>query len=414
MRIILIFLNTILTRQQGKFFFSTFLLHIVFLFFSPVSDASSLEEKFLHQLDQEQKTKFHNYIKSQGEYNLSLNKYWTEISEKRDMRRKKRKEGLPITTDDFVFRFPPEYQGDKLPPTLVKKWDEFQEAHKTKRPPPKPLPTIETILTCSKEHYGFVPERIDEREFKRRYANEALATGLTKDQVVRVYALETSGLGTADMIAGIHPITKRGKPISTAIGYAQLLTANSTSELVRHGNVFVERLKQMAKSSDSKERAAHYERKADILNLMLSDAKSVPDEWSEHQKLGKTTKGYGIHAINIDGDIGPWLQVVKLEGLKKIAASRGKVNLSGAEIELMNLAGPVTGLEMMQSVAKDAPSSNFFERGAYARNTIVRGKSAGELLKALNDRMDINLKNEGAVVFASVFDELSIPLRAEK
>ncbi len=60
--------------------------------------------------------------------------------------------------------------------------------------------------------------------------------------MVRVYALETSGLGTADMVSGIHPIKKTGTPISTAIGYAQLLVANTTDELVKHGPKFLARL----------------------------------------------------------------------------------------------------------------------------------------------------------------------------
>ena len=91
--------------------------------------------------------------------------------------------------------------------------------------------------------------------------------------------------------------------------------------------------------------------------------------------LGRTEKGYGIHAINIDGDIGPWLQVLKLEGLKTLAEKKGRPNLNGAEIELMNLAGPATGLEMMTPAGRSAPTPNFFERGGYWRNTIVRGRA---------------------------------------
>jgi hypothetical protein len=150
-----------------------------------------------------------------------------------------------------------------------------------------------------------------------------------------------------------------------------------------------------------------YERKAQILSRMLAVAKSVPNEWSRHVALGKTAKGYGIHAINMDGDIGPWLQVLKLEGLKVLAEKKGRPRLSGAEIELMNLAGPATGLEMMTPAGRAASTPNFFERAAYGRNTIVRGKTAGELLKALDERMNTNEKNEGAVTFSQVFDEIA-------
>ena len=55
-----------------------------------------------------------------------------------------------------------------------------------------------------------------------------------------------AAIGTADMQAGIHPITKKGKPISSALGYAQLLHANTIGELVKHGDMFITRLQTHA------------------------------------------------------------------------------------------------------------------------------------------------------------------------
>ena len=77
--------------------------------------------------------------------------------------------------------------------------------------PERPLATVADFLAYAKSHYGFVPTLVTEREFKRRYAQEALAVGLTKDQVVRIYALETGGQGTYDMQSGYNPITKHGQ-----------------------------------------------------------------------------------------------------------------------------------------------------------------------------------------------------------
>jgi hypothetical protein len=122
-------------------------------------------------------------------------------------------------------------------------------------------------------------------------------------------------------------------------------------------------------------------------------------------RFAGTPPGLGIHALNLDADVGPWLQVLKLRGLKDDAANAGRESLAGAEIELMNLAGPRTGLEMMMPVAQNMPTSNFFSEGGYYRNTIVREKTAAELLKALNDRMEVNIKKPGAVEFAQIFDE---------
>lgn len=374
----------------------------------PLSGAAhaSPERDFAATLGSGERRTFETYIAARRFYNLTLDEFWSEVEEKRALRRKKRSGDQPITAKDYVKGFPPEYSGPQLPADLAKRWAKFRQ-DRAETTPPEPRPGVEDFLAHAREQFGFVPDRISEREFKRRYAREALRVGLTKDQVVRVYALETSGLGTADMVAGIHPITKKGTPISTAIGYAQLLSANSTSELVKHGPEFIARLKRMSETAPTAEARKRAARKAQILTRMLAVAKSVPNEWSRHVALGKTPKGYGIHAINIDGDIGPWLQVLKLEGLKTLAEKKGRPRLTGAEIELMNLAGPATGLEMMTPVGRAATTPNFFERGGYGRNTIVRGKTGAELLKALDDRMNDNLRNEGAIVFSQVFDEIA-------
>jgi hypothetical protein len=61
----------------------------------------------------------------------------------------------------------------------------------------------------------------------------------------------------------------------------------------------------------------------------------------------------------------------------------------------------------MTPVAQNMPTPNFFSEGGYYRNTIVRDKTAAELLKALNERMEANVAKAGAVEFAQVFDEVA-------
>ena len=46
----------------------------------------------------------------------------------------------------------------------------------------------------------------------------------------------------------------------------------------------------------------------------------------------------------------------------------------------MTLAGPRTGLDMMEKAGRDVPTSNFFSRTGYYRNTIVRERTSAELL----------------------------------
>ena len=140
---------------------------------------------------------------------------------------------------------------------------------------------------------------------------------------------------------------------------------------------------------------------------MYRTVRRLPDRWSRHQAYAKTAKGRGIHAINLDGDIGPWLQVNKLRGIRKFAERRGRTNLDSTELELMNLAGPATGLEMMTPTGRNMPTVNFFSRLGYNRNSIVRGRTAAQLLAKLGERMDYNVKRKGSREFFAVFDEVS-------
>jgi hypothetical protein len=381
----------------------------------PAKATTSAQEFSAQLASDEERTLFSAYISAQSRHAQALDTYWHNITEKRALRRKKRAADQPLTVEDYVQSFPPDYAGPKLTADLAKRWTAFTTKKAEDGPPPKPRPGLKEFLESARSQFDFVPERIPEREFKKRYAREALALGLTKEQVVRIYALETSGLGTADMVAGIHPIKRTGKPISTAIGYAQLLAANSSSELVKSGPAFIERLQRIASSSNVDfDRAARATAKIEVLRKMIVAAKAVPNTWDSHVNYARTAKGMGIHSINIDGDIGPWLQVIKIRGLKDTADRKGMNNLAGAEIELMNLAGPMTGIEMMRPAGRKVPTANFFERQAYARNTIVRGKTSEQLIQALDQRMNENITNAGAVEFNAVFDEVAAERQAQR
>ena len=346
---------------------------------------------------------YEDYRRTREAFEAKLRVYWARVDAKRDARRAKHMLAQPLSAEDYVPEQPPKYAGPELPADIAKIIAEVLPPI-----PPRPLPEVKDFLAAAKAHYGFVPTPTTELEFKRRYAREALAVGLGKDQVVRIYALETGGQGTYDMQSGVNPLTKQGRPISSALGYAQLLNGNSVSELVKHGASFQQRLLKMAAEPGlPATRAAELREKAAVVRRMLRAARSVPNEWAQHVRLGGTASGLGIHALNLDADVGPWLQVLKLKGLKEAAEAAGRGQLSGAEIELMNLAGPRTGLEMMTPLGRGMPTANFFSEGGYYRNTIVREKTAAELLAALEQRMDANLKKPGAIEFAQVFDELA-------
>ena len=56
---------------------------------------------------------------------------------------------------------------------------------------------------------------------------------------------------------------------------------------------------------------------------MIVDARKVAENWPAHVAYAKTPNGIGMHALNLDGDVGPWLQTVKLRGIVEYAAKKG-------------------------------------------------------------------------------------------
>jgi hypothetical protein len=372
-----------------------------------VADARRAAQAFAATLDQPERQRFEAWYSAQVFFDASMDAYWDKVEAKRRMRRAKRRRGQAFLHRDYVKNNPPTYTGPQISVSLLRRWRAFRDRDKPKRTVKRrELPAVKDYLAAARRHFGFRPERISELEFKRRYAAEALRLGLTKDQVVRIYALETGGYGTADMQAGVHPISRRGRPISSALGYAQLLAANSINVLAKHGPTFVQRLAAKLEAARDGGRRARLRHKLNVLKRMVRTAKSVPYRWSRHVRFSRTSRGMALHVMNIDGDIGPWMQVVKIADLKRMAAAKGRQRLSGAEIELMNLAGPATGLEMMLATGRDKSTANFFSRGAYYRNSVVRGRDSTGLLVALEERMRANIKNKGAQEFLAVFDQL--------
>ena len=108
-----------------------------------------------------------------------------------------------------------------------------------------------------------------------------------------------------------------GVPIAQAI-------EKSTGKPVILASVYntLERLEQKARHNPEQAEAIHS--KIASLRRMVTNAKTVPDVWAKQVAHARTGKGLGMHAINIDGDIGPWLQAIKIKGLKESAARNGR------------------------------------------------------------------------------------------
>jgi hypothetical protein len=342
------------------------------------------------------------YQEARAAFEEEAGAYWGSITEKRRGRNAKRREHLAIGLEDYVLTQPPVYGGPKRP---VNPEPSPPEPERRER---KYIPVVADLLKAASEHFQFAPQRpAAEVEFKRAYARAAFAAGLTREQAVRVYAFETGGNGNHDMQSGLEYARKGAHAISTAIGYNQLLTTNSVELLAEQGHEFVRALSEKAARLSGSQRTA-MDHKIAVLKRMVAVARSVPDEWAQHEKLGDTPQGWALHAMVLDIDVGPLLQTHKLLTSVIFARAKGYARaLSAAELEMMNLTGDSTGLDMVTmppALREQVPTANFFQRSGYERNPVaIRHNTVAKLLAITDSRMDSNGQLPGAKELASSF-----------
>lgn len=364
----------------------------------PLTTANAMAQAASPQAIADYRRKLKEYQEARAAFEADAGPYWASISEKRKGRNAKRRERQTITLDDYVLTHPPLYTGPKRPV------DPAPEP--VERPVHKPIPVVADLLQAAAEEFQFAPQRpTTEVEFKRAYARYALASGLTREQAVRVYSFETGGTGNYDVQAGIEHGGKRA--ISTAMGYNQLLTTNSVELMAEQGLEFVKELTAKAATLSGPPRKA-MEHKLAVLKKMVAFTRTVPDDWSAHEKLANTAQGWAVHAMVLDIDVGPLLQTHKLLTSVIFARAKGYNRpLSAAELEMMNLTGDGTGLDMVtmpQAMREQVPTSNFFQRGGYERNPVaIRHNTVAKLLAVTDERMDFNSNKPGARELAAAF-----------
>ena len=349
----------------------------------------------------EYRRKLQEYQEARDAFEQDASAYWSAIADKRRGRNAKRRDRVQISLDDYVLQQQPVYEGPKRPVNPAPE----EEGGKPPRPP-KTSPVVSDLVRAAAEQFQFTPQRpASEVEFKRAYARYARAAGLTPEQAVRVYSFETGGTGNYDVQAGIEHGGKRA--ISTAMGYNQLLTTNTVELLAEQGHEFVRDLTARVAATQGPARKA-MEHKLAVLKKMVAFTLTVPDDWSAHQRLADTPQGWACHAMVLDVDIGPMLQTHKLLTSVIFARNKGYTRpLTAAELEMMNLTGDGTGLDMVtmpQAMREQVPTSNFFQRSGYERNPVaIRHNTVAKLLAVTNERMDSNSNKPGARELAAAF-----------
>ncbi len=365
----------------------------------PAATTEAMAQVASPQAIAEYRHKLKEYLAARAAFEEEAGAYWSSISEKRRGRNAKRRDRQQITLDDYVLTHPPLYSGPKRPVD-----PEPQDDGKPRER--KAIPVVSDLLQAAAQEFQFTPQRpTSEVEFKRAYASYALASGLTREQAVRVYSFETGGTGNYDVQSGIEHGGKRA--ISTAMGYNQLLTTNSVELMAEQGNEFVKELTAKAASLSGPARKA-MDHKLAVLKKMVAFTLTVPDDWSQHEKLANTAKGWAVHAMVLDIDVGPMLQTHKLLTSVLFARAKGYNRpLTAAELEMMNLTGDGTGLDMVtmpQAMREQVPTSNFFQRSGYERNPVaIRHNTVAKLLAVTDERMDFNSNKPGARELAAAF-----------
>lgn len=345
--------------------------------------------------------KLAQYQAVRGAYEAEADAYWDAVAARRRVRNAKRREHKPIDLNDYVLTQPPVYSG---PPRPVDPRAPTQPA------PERPhIPVVADFLQNASEQFGFVPRLpASELDFKRAYAKAALASGLTRDQIVGIYVFETGGNGNYDSQAGLVPYRPGARAISPAIGYNQLLSTNSVSLLAEHGGRLTAILRQKANALSGSAKIA-MERKIEAFKRMVVFSRSVPNRWSEHDRLAKTTAGgFGIHAAVLDIDIGPLLQVQKLVDSLHFARAKGyTAPLTAAELEVMNLTGDGNGFDivtMPHEMRTRVPTSNFFQQQGYERNPVARRTAVvANLVADIEGKMQRGAQAQGARDLANAF-----------
>ena len=337
------------------------------------------------------------YRSAYSAFQVKSDRYWAEISRKKKIRSDRRKAGKTIKRKHFVLSHPPKYTGPKRPknPNAVASTGKKKKKRST-------LPRANDLRAAMRDIYGVKLLKYKEKDYKLAFAREAKRHGVSAEQVIGVYALETGGLGPYDRVSGEIPRMNRkcrvtkyvGRPASTALGYFQLLSANTSATV--HGNMrgpkaerISTRLRAMAKQNRGKRKRA-LKAKAKLVEIINADMKKYiarysgkKNNWAEFRALGRTKLGRAIHALNLDLDIGPMIQMTKLNTVRNHAIKIGLGNVESHRLELMNLVGYGRGGRMQIGEAYYVPTANFMKENELRANPVMNHKTVEEAVATL-------------------------------
>lgn len=310
--------------------------------------------------------------------------------------------------------------------------------------------------------YGWQRENISEANYMRQFVDESKKRGVTKDQMVGVYSIETGGEGKYDDKASN----------SSAIGYTQFLNTTTMSMIELHGQKYAEVLRAAGKQAEAKiildmqkdlkkiddlfktapalphelRRNEKGEREYDPIthtrtprtkegrfqwfaNLdeqisSKTGEKRVPDD---HPLAQYRNKGKAMHGVIMTQPLGPIMQASLLADMSQKWKAKGlKEEPSGAQLEFLNIIGD-RALPIIASLAPNGdrkaaqlPITNFVNMDGYIANPTIQRrhtepqeKGGGTIIGGTGENIISNLeekikrlsKNSGTVALVKAYDQ---------
>ena len=254
------------------------------------------------------------YQAARTAYAAAADAYWNAIVQQRRQRNAKRANHEQLSIDDYVLTQPPVYAGPPKP-----------------RDPSKPAEGAAAAPTCRwSAIFSPTPDRNSNSFPARRKAKR-----------IQARLRQGRARGRAECRTNRPHLQLRGRR-QRRIRCAGRARARQAGARHHHGARLQSiagdqlgrdhRRKRRHSSSRACKRAPaslpDAEKKAlqsklAIVRKMIDFGRSVPDDWNKHQVLANTPKGLGVHALNLDVDVGPYLQTQKLMDSVNFARRKG-------------------------------------------------------------------------------------------
>ena len=181
--------------------------------------------------------------------------------------------------------------------------------------------------------------------------------GLTNEQIVRIYSFESGGTGKYDVQAGLEEPQSRAQGDFDRAWLQSIADREHREPAGRKGRAISSRPLQVRAaqlSAGGEDEARAQDRGCS--KRMVAHSRTVPVQWSEHVKLGRTPKGLGL--ARAQSRHRHRAAAADPEAARFGACSRRRKGidhtLTAAELEMMNLTGDGNGYRHGVDAAGDA------------------------------------------------------------